>query len=106
MEEVEHDIRLLKRNRTGGPDNVSPEDLEFSGPVLKNWLCQIYNHICQMEHNPQCFKQGIIIPAYIKAMAETLCLRRAIYRDISLTSILEKVVEIVNSHPMNHSNSR
>ena len=89
MEEVEHDIRLLKRNRTGGPDNVSPEDLEFSGPVLKN------NHICQMEHNPQCFKQGIIIPAYIKAMAETLCLRRAIYRDISLTSILEKVFEIV-----------
>ena len=34
-EEVESDIRHLKRNQAGGADNVSPEHLKFSGPVFR-----------------------------------------------------------------------
>ena len=58
IEEVEWAIHHLIRNRAGGPDMISPEHLKFSGPVFRNW------HISQLECIPQCFKHGIIIPAY------------------------------------------
>ena len=54
VEEVEFAIIKLKKGRTGGHDNISPEHLKFCGPILKNWLCQVYNRICQLEQIPKC----------------------------------------------------
>ena len=54
-------MHSLKRGRSGCFDGLSPEHLKFSGPVFRNWLCQIYNQICQLEMIPKCFKHGIII---------------------------------------------
>lgn len=48
----------------GGPDNVSPEHVKFSGPQFKCWLSQICSHICQLERIPLSFKQGIVIPVH------------------------------------------
>ena len=36
VEEVEYTIYLLKRNRSGGFDGISPEHLKFCGPVFRN----------------------------------------------------------------------
>ena len=92
-EEVEVAIRHLKRNRAGGPDVLSPEHLKYSGPIFRNWLCQIYNHICHLERIPQCFKHGIVIPAY-KGKGRDPLLKKS-YRGITLTSVLAKVLELV-----------
>ena len=54
----------FETNRAGRQDLISPEHLKFSSPVFRNWLCQIFNHICQLERIPQCIKYGIIIPAF------------------------------------------
>ena len=70
VEGVEFAICCLKRNRAGGADNVSPEHLKFGGKVCRKWLCQIYDHICQLERIPQCFKDGFIIPVF---KGKTLC---------------------------------
>ena len=93
VEEVECTFYHLIQNQAGRPDMISPEHLKFSGSVFTNWLCQIYNHICQVERIPHCFKHGIIIPAYKVTKAETLCSRRAIQRYNS--SVLAKVFEII-----------
>ena len=87
---MEFAIHHLKRNRAGGPDMISPEHLKFSGPVFRNWLCQIYNNICQLEQIPQCFKHG---PAY-KGKGRDPLLKKS-YRGITLTSVLAKVFEII-----------
>ena len=92
VEEIEYAIRRLKRNRAGGPDNVSPEHIKYSGPIFKNWLCQICNHICRLERIPQTFKQGIIIPIHKGKGKDPLITKS--YRGITLTSVFAKVLEI------------
>ena len=93
VEEVEHAIHSLKSGRSGGFDGLSPEHLKFSGPVFRNWLCQIYNQICQLEMIPKCFKHGIIIPAY-KGKGRDPLLKNN-YRGITLTCVMSKVFEII-----------
>ena len=94
-EEVDFAIRRLKKNRAGGADNISPEHLKFSGAVFRKWLCYIFNCICQLEHIPQCFKDGILIPVF-KAKGKDPLLTKN-YRGITLTSVLAKVFEIILS---------
>ena len=92
VEAIQHAIKRLKHGRASGPDGVSPEHLRFSGQVFQNWLCQIYNHICQHEEIPKCFKHGIIIPVF-KGKGRDPLLKKN-YRGITLTSVLDKVLEI------------
>ena len=87
-EEVDFAIRRLKKNRAGGADNISPEHLKFSGTVFRKWLCYIFNCICQLEHIPQCFKDGIIIPVFKGKGKDPLLTKN--YRGITLTSVLAK----------------
>ena len=93
VEEVEHAIHLLKSGRSGGFDGLSQEHLKFSGPVFRNWLCQIYNQICLLEKIPKCFKHGIIIPAH-KGNGRDLLLKKN-NRGITLTCVMSKVFEII-----------
>ena len=92
VEEIQHAIQRLRWGRAGGPDGVSPEHLKHSGPVFQNWLCQIYNHICRLEQIPQCFKHGIVIPAFKKKGRDPLHMKS--YRGVTLTSVIAKVLEI------------
>ena len=66
------------------------------GPVFRNWLCHIYNCICQKEHILQCFKDGVIIPVFKGKEKDPLLTRN--YRGISLTSVFAKVFKIKLSH--------
>lgn len=43
---------------------LSPEHLHHCGPVCTNWLCKVYYRNCELEQIPECFKHGIIIPAF------------------------------------------
>ena len=56
VEEVEFAIRKLTEGRASGHDNISPEHFKFCGSFLKNWLCHIYNRICQLEQIPKCLQ--------------------------------------------------
>ena len=92
VEEIQYSIQHLKHGRAGGPDGVSPEHLRFSSVIFQNWLCQIYNHICQLEQIPKCFKHGIIIPAFKGKGCDPLLKKN--FKGIILTSVLAKVLEI------------
>ena len=90
---MEHALKCLKLERSGGPDNLSPEHLRFCGPVCTNWLCKAYNSICDLEQIPDCFKHGIIVPAFKGKGRDPLHVNS--YRGITLTSVLAKVLEIL-----------
>ena len=64
VEEMEHALKCLKLKRSGGPDNLLPEHRRYCGPVCTTWLCKVYNSICDLELIPDCFKHGIIVPAF------------------------------------------
>ena len=57
--EVDHAICRLKSNSASGPDSLSPRHLKYSGPLLRKWICNIFNAIISMEHIPSTFKSGI-----------------------------------------------
>ena len=86
-------MKYLKLERSDGPDNLSPEHLRLCGPVCTNWLCKAYNSICDLEQIPDCFKHGIIVPAFKGKRRDPL--RVNSYHGITLTSVLAKVLEIL-----------
>lgn len=91
VEEVEPALKCLKTNRSGSPDNLSPEHLRHCGPICVNWLCKVFNSICDLEQIPDCFKHGIIVPAFKGKGKDPLLVNS--YRGIRLTSVLSKVLE-------------
>ena len=94
VEEVEQAIRRLKpANRFGGSDSLTPEHLKFWGPIFKNWLCQLFNHLLTFEQIPTVFKQGVIIPVYKGKGRDPLL--TSSYRGITLTSVLAKSFEFI-----------
>ena len=56
VEEVFQAINHLKRKSVGGADSLSPCHLKFGGPLLRDWLCTIFNSILSMEFVPSSFK--------------------------------------------------
>ena len=93
VEEVESAIRHLKKNSSGGHDHLSPSHLLYSGPLFKNWICQVFNSILSLEDIPSTFKEGIILPIY-KGKGKDPLLQGS-YRGITLTSVLSKTFEFV-----------
>ena len=73
--------------------------MKHYGPIFVNWLCKIYNCICEIEEIPACFKQGIIIPIFKDEGRDPLLTKS--YRGITLTSVLAKVFEILLLNRMN-----
>ena len=53
----------------------------------------MYNSICDLEQIPDCFKHGIIVPAFKGKGRDPLLVNS--YRGITLTSVLAKVLEIL-----------
>lgn len=93
MEEVEYALKTLKPNRSGGPDQLSPEHLKYSGAVFRNWLCHVFNWNIHLEQIPPCFKQVIVIPCF-KGKGRNPLLRKN-YCGITLTSVISKTLEII-----------
>ena len=90
-EEVDAEINRLKRSSSVDPDSLSPEHLTYAGPLLKSWLCKVFNIMVNFEAIPYQFKAGIIVPIY-KGKGKDPLLPRS-YRGITLTSIITKTFE-------------
>ena len=93
LEEMEYAISHLKRNSSGGPDSLCPNHIKLSGPSVKKWICQIFNHIISLEEIPSVFTCGTIIPIYKGKGKDPLEMSN--YRGITLTSVLAKTFEII-----------
>ena len=61
VEEIE-----LKKDSSGGHNQLSPCHLLYCGPLVKNWICKIFRSILAIEDIPATFKCGItcICPVY------------------------------------------
>ena len=92
-EEVCAAIKLLKRDSSAGPDQLSPRHLLHAGPLFSTWLSKIYNAISNLEAIPSQFKNGILIPIYKGKGKDPLS--PTSYRGITLTSVIAKTLEIL-----------
>ena len=62
IKEVSDQCRLLKSNKSPGSDNLTNEHLRYMGTKAMQLTSVIFNTMITIEHIPDCFKQGIIIP--------------------------------------------
>ena len=90
-EEVGAAINHLKRGCSAGPDSLSPYYLVHAGPLIRSWLCKIFNAIVNLEAIPSPFKTGVVIPIY-KGKGRDPLLPTS-YRGITLTSVIAKTFE-------------
>ena len=93
VEEIDAAIRHLKKNSSGWHDQLSPHHLLYSGPLVTNWICKMFNTILALEDIPAAFKRGIICPVYKGKGRDPLV--QSSYRGITLTSVLAKTFEFV-----------
>ena len=93
QEEVSQAINHLKTKSAGGADSLSPYHLKDSGPLLRTWLCHVFNTIVSLEEIPSSFKFGLITPIY-KGKGKDPHIRGS-YRGINLSSVLAKTLEFV-----------
>ena len=89
VEEIEAALLHLKKDSSGGHDQLSPRHLTHSGLLFK----KIFNAILSLEDIPPSFKEGIILPIYKGKGKDPLL--RSTYRGITLTSVLAKTFEFV-----------
>ena len=83
----------LKTKSAGGADSLSPYHLKHSGPLLRTWLCHVFNTIVSLEEIPYSFKFGLITPVY-KGKGKDPQIRGS-FRGITLSSVLAKTLEFV-----------
>ena len=62
-----------------------------AGPLIRSWLCKIFNAIVNLEAIPSPFKTGVIIPIYKGKGRDPLLPTSC--RGITLTSVIAKTFE-------------
>ncbi len=53
-------INSLKRDKAPGPDGIESEHLCFSGPLVQQVLCDIFNAMLASCHIPEVFTLGFV----------------------------------------------
>ena len=103
MKELEDALRILKKRKSPGPDNITNEMLQHLGMKAKKILLDIFNKSWQAGTVPQCWREAIMVPIHKKGKD-----RRKVdsYRPISLTSCVGKLMErLVNTRLIWHLES-
>ena len=93
VEEIKSALEILKLGKSAGPDGLSPEHIVYGGYVLKIWLKKIFNRTFTLEEVPGCMKEGLVIPIYKRQGKDPLLINS--YREITLSSVLSKVFDII-----------
>ena len=93
IKEVSDQCRLLKNNKSPGSDNLTNEHLKYMGTKAMQLTSVIFNTMITIEHIPDCFKQGIIIPIPKGGGKDRSV--KAKHRPITLLSVLYKLYEKV-----------
>ena len=92
-EEVYRAVKTLHVGKAPGFDDVMAEHLLYAGPVLINFLCDLYNAVRVNECIPTCFKRGVQVPLY--KGKDTCVLDVNNYRGITLLPTYNKLFEIL-----------
>ena len=92
-EEVHKAIRTLHLSKAPGFDNITTEHLAYAGPLMVDFLCNLYNAMCDLEYIPICFRWGVQIPLY--KGKDTCTLDPKNYRGITLLPTYNKLFEIL-----------
>ncbi len=92
-QEVEKTIKTLKNNKAPGFDRITNENLKYAGPNAVCAITVIFNSMIQLEHVPQCFKKGVIVPIPKGGGKDTT--QKGNNRPITLLPCMYKVFEKV-----------
>ena len=89
---VEKELKLLKRNKSAGVDNLPPGMLKDSAKQISSPLCHIINLSVKTSTFSNLWKQPKVIPVYKSGPTETPDNYRPISVLPSLSKVLEKAV--------------
>ena len=92
-EEIQGAIKLPKKGKACGPDNVLPEHIIYGGDYLEPWLKKIFNEIITFKCIPLSLKESTIVPIYKAKGRDPLLTKN--YRGISLSSVISKLHECI-----------
>lgn len=85
--ELENCVRMLKRNKSPGIDNVLNEYIIESKAVLLPILCKLFNVILCTGYFPEIWVRSVIVPLFKKGAVD----EPGNYRGISLVSHMGKL---------------
>ena len=86
--EVERTIQQLKRNKTPGEDNITPDVLKDASPSIRKILAKLYTECLRQNMIPKSWHRAIVMLLHKKGDQKDL----ANYRPISLLSALYKLL--------------
>jgi len=84
-------LKVLKKWKSPGLDELTTEHLQCGGSVVVHWLTRILNIIIELEEVPDVLKCGVVVPIYKGAGKDPL--NPCNYRGITITSVVCKVLE-------------
>ena len=84
---------VTKAVKKPGPDGLLAEHLKVGDEAVNIWLRNILNAVVELEDIPEVPKRGVIVPVYKAGGTDPLCIDS--YRDITLTSMVAKVLEFL-----------
>ena len=84
---------VTKAVKKPGPDGLLAEHLKAGDEAVNIWLRNILNAVVEFEDIPEVPKRGVIVPVYKASGTDPLCIDS--YRDITLTSMVAKVLEFL-----------
>ena len=88
---VQRALKLCKKNKSAGYDNVFYENIIYGGDLLIKVLTKLYKHITDSSHIPSEMKRGIIVPLFKGGNKKKSDPNS--YRAISLCSTILKLYE-------------
>ena len=89
--EIVNAVKLLKRNKAYGDDNLLNEYFIESIDILSPLLCTMFNNIIDSGYFPELWTNGVIIPLHKKGSTTDV----NNYRGITLVSCLSKIFTTV-----------
>ena len=92
-DEMQRTIKTLHMSKALGDDGITTEHLVYAGPVLVDFLCDLYNAVQVSEYIPKSFKRGVQVLLY---KGKDICTLNADnYRGITLLPTYNKLFEIL-----------
>ena len=97
-EEIQGAIKLLRKGKACGSDNVLPEHIIYGGNYLELWLKKIFNEIITFECIQSSLKESTFVPIYKGKGRDPLITKN--YRGISLSSVISKRIILLRIVPI------
>ena len=93
VDEVKCAPKVLKLGKSDGVEDLDPEHIVFGDNSIKVWLKKGFNSILYFKQVSECLKVGLVVPI-CKGKGKDPRLVSS-YRDITLSSMIAKLFEII-----------